>query len=192
MKQTKKEHQTLQEFLLKNGVGENSTSDTIEVLKKQYYRRYHKEYYQERKEKRKRVELRFTNQEYSVLKQKAVQEKKALATYLKEQLLHNDNIPVYLSTDEKAIHQLRYEINAIGNNINQVVYAMHGMKNYHQEAHYKDLLNQIVEMRNKVQMFLTKPPKLMETLKDQLLEGKLEIGELRALLDTLEQQKSEM
>lgn len=142
------------EYLVEKGVTTDATPEYLEVLKKQYRKEYQRLYSQQRRKEKKRLEPTLTKVEYRRLKKEARRHKfTSLSGFLKHcAFAYLDKR--YICHDQQLIRQYIREINAIGNNINQVVNALHISRDYGAKSYYLHLKAQVAQLKTRLKEHL--------------------------------------
>lgn len=140
----------LQQYLDAAGVNSQTPPDQIQQLKKEYKKLYRKwSYYKREKVNTKRVNLTFSKKQYARLQKMAGGE--SLASFIKKAALTQTNLTPPSYTSE--VNRLVKEINAIGHNINQVVWSLHALKNYENEQQYRTLSEHVGKVQDLIEAF---------------------------------------
>lgn len=196
---------SLSDYLQQEGVSIETPEAKREEVTRQYWKLYHRQYYQYRKQQFKRFTLRLTMPEYERFMHHAKRhhtpdEKLHLGNYIKAAALAYVE-QKYVPRNTKPIESLTVQIQKVGNNINQVVHAIHrtmirtdfsgALADKHAYAYlhqqYQILLKQVVDVKKEVQHYMEKPPlKLADALWELIQEQPEKIADIRLFLDRAE------
>lgn len=182
-------YKSLQDFLQQKGVSSQTPMPDIVALKKAYWKEKRKLYYQIEKQRERRINITLSNQEYALVKRSADLHGERVTPHAKAQLLAQLNKSVLLP-NEDAIFDLIAEINAIGNNINQVVHTMHAVRAYHDMNRYNELLVGVRQYQKRIETYLKNPPDLYEALEKDLMQNPHHEHKLQQLLHQIQTNKS--
>lgn len=173
--------QTLKEHLASLGLlGKEVPESILDAAKEAYYKEYHRQYYESYKHKRLRVELRFTKSEYAAIKASARQHKKRISNHLKKCALAYINTD-YIVPDEKMLNDLKLQIRAIGNNINQIAYQANATNG--EVVDVNSLFRRLDELEQLVEAKLTTPVLIEDLLKNTALIARLTKGQTQDILN---------
>lgn len=193
----------LSDYLRTQGVNDSTPAEEVAVYKRAYWKAYHKHYYQERKKQQHRLTLRLTKNEYRRFKVATNDHQLgSMNTFIKQvALAYLDK--GYVPRHIQGIEKLSREVNAIGNNINQVVHTIHRTRKRDQltgayddekvwqqlQDAYSALAQQVVAMEEKVQVYMKKPPVQLSVALSEFITAHPErVGELQELIASLAQQ----
>ncbi len=191
---------SLSEYYQAAGITHNSSDTEITAAKKAYLKLYHKSYYQERKNQQKRFTVRMVFDEYDRLEafaklhgELSVNQfiKAAAFAYLDQ---------YYIPRDPTQIEKAILAFSRIGNNINQIVRAIHQSKKYHDfmgyagapqtlqvlDVRYTELVHEVESLREELRSFLSHPPQSISTaLVTYLQEDPQAIDQIQQLISKL-------
>ena len=110
-------------------------------------------------EKYRQVKVNFYPEQHKILNEKAKEKNQTIAQYIRQNLnLNIDEKEVkkrYKNKEEKAMtkkdEMLIYEINKIGNNLNQIAYQINSKKD---DINSIDILKSLVEIEKKIKELL--------------------------------------
>jgi len=188
------------EYLKEHCGGKILSEEELEEMRKQYRREYQRQYYYVRKERENNLVVRLSRKESRLLKYYAEKHKaKGLHSFLKEiafSYLENKYVP----RDEKHLDEMTKQLNAIGNNVNQLVHRLHQLKyegGASQELNglhkgYKILLSQVEQLKNEVVTTLSSCPLDLRTALLEVIESSSDkIDELIAYLEKCKPENKE-
>ena len=199
---------SLSDFLREHGVSDATSKVEVARLKRVYWQSYHKAYYQERKKRHHRLTLRLSEEEYARLQSYAQEhEGISFSTFIKQSALAYQE-QGYIPRNPNAVHELVASIRKIGRVVNQVVQSLHRIRRHRSdegnrqgetvtvdeilvkkwEREYAFLVKRVGELEREVKAYMSSPPqKVGEVLVEVLEKDPSKIGEVRKMLDELEQ-----
>ncbi len=166
-----KDFPTLKEFLIEYGVTESTPKEKIAELKQAYKKSYQHFYQKIRTSREKRIDVRLSLEEYRQFKRYAKAHRRThLAPFIKEAVRAYAE-KTYLAKNPTLITELIVQIRRIGNNINQVVQAMHVTRDYQNHKYYTELLDQIEDLKHEVEEVLRTPAELTPEMAARYLKA---------------------
>lgn len=175
--------QTLKEHLASLGMlGKEVDNAVLDKVKKQYYKEYHRQYYKQYKDRRIRVETRFSKSEYALLKQSARRHHKRASTHLKESALAYME-QSYVVPDERLLQDLKLQIRAIGNNVNQIAYRANSSRG--KAVDIQALFSQLNRLEKLIEEKLTSPLLMKEAIREAVQYSRITQSDLRELLESV-------
>lgn len=175
--------QTLKEHLASLGMlGKEVDESVLDKVKEQYYKEYHRQYYKRYKDRRIRVETRFSKSEYALLKQSAKQHGKRTSTHLKASALAYME-QSYVVPDEKLLQDLKLQIRAIGNNVNQIAFQANSSRG--KVVDVQSLFSQLNRLEKLIEEKLKSPLLMKEFLKEAVQHSRITQSEIRELLESV-------
>lgn len=181
---------TLEDYLIQQGVDENTSPERKEILKTAYKTAYQKAYGKERRKRERDIKVRMEVGEYQRMKSAA---KKHGYTHLSPFLKASAFAYIdqrFLLMEDSKLRALEISIQRIGHNINQLVHQAHAMKLYNMEQTYTGLRHEVKNLKAEVQQHLRQPPNLFEQLQDVLLTDPHLISAVEAILENAKKASS--
>ena len=176
---------TWAEYRQAHNIDDTLPTPEIERHRQIFRREYQKAYGRKRRQEKQRLSTEWSKFEYRKLKRFAKRYRQpSLNQFIKQCVLAylEDE---YVEHDPVLAKELKQQIRAIGNNINQVIHALHMSRDYTNRVYYDHVKVQVDVLQQLVHDHRQQPPKLREQLEKLFAQVPESINDFQRFLDIM-------
>lgn len=159
---------SLDQYLKRYGVTENTPIEKVNELKVSYRKWYQKEYGKLRRNKEKDIKVRMSLEEYQKLEKGASKHGFTKLSPFLKQMAFSYLEQRFIVPDDAKLQELSTQIQRIGNNINQLVHTAHSLRMYDAKQTYEGVYNEVKNLKIEVKKAVKQPSNIFQVLEDIL------------------------
>lgn len=178
---------TFEDFLSANGF-QNLTQKERKGVYKEYRKIYFSQYHKERRKGKKRVDLRYDEEGYKALEQKAKEHDLSIPQYVKRAVQSYEE-RTFILQDPKQLRQLEFLLIQTANSVAQLSFEAKRSRSVPLEK-FKELQAEIRKSREYIKKALAFPPTAKRFLLQQQEANHLFLTRLKTVLDNLLEQQT--